>query len=117
MTDNLDDTLLCGICNEKIDISYKHKLKCNHEFHYECLYNSFKYDWIKCCPYCRSENNVLPLVNGIKKINKNIHDLTLSKEYKNIPCDSILKTGKNKGNPCNKNCELGYFKCKRHKNQ
>ena len=54
MTDNLDDTLICGICNEKIDIS---------------------------------------------------------------PCDSILKTGKNKGNPCNKNCELGYFKCKRHKNQ
>ena len=29
-------------------------------------------------------------------------------------CNTILKSGKNKGNECGKNCKLGYFQCNRH---
>ena len=35
-------------------------------------------------------------------------------EYENKPCCRILKTGKNKGQPCNKNCKIGYMTCSRH---
>jgi hypothetical protein len=106
--------IICGICAEPLNNKFKTKLKCNHEFHYECLQNSFKKDWLKMCPYCRSENNFLPLVNGIKKIDYNIHDKTNINNYKNILCDHILLTGKNKGEKCNKNCMLGEFKCGNH---
>lgn len=104
---------ICGICGEDLESKFKHKLICGHVFHYECLYNTFRHDWLKSCPYCRQEFNVLPLVNGLKHINKNIHQGIIS-DYINIPCDQILKVGKNKGNKCNNNCLLGRYKCKRH---
>ena len=66
------------------------------------------------CPYCRSDKNLLPLVNGIKIIDKNIHNLENINTYENIKCNTILKTGKNKGNNCGKFCKLGYFTCNRH---
>ncbi len=109
MTDNL-----CPICYDSLDKKYTHTLPCNHKFHYECLYHSFKQDWMKMCPYCRSENNSLPLVNGIKKINVNIHDTSTIETYENIPCNYILKRGKNKGNVCNRNCMFGEFQCSSH---
>ena len=48
-------------------------------------------------PYKASNNE-----NGISK-------------NKNIPCQYILKRGKNKGKQCNKKCFLGYEYCKIHK--
>ena len=109
MTENL-----CPICYESLSKKYKHTLNCNHTFHYECLYNSFKHDWLNMCPYCRSEDNYLPIVNGIKKTKLYIHKTDDIKNYKNILCDHIISRGKNKGNNCNKNCVLGEYKCSSH---
>ena len=105
---------LCGICADSLNSKFTHTLKCGHTFHYDCLFNSFKKSKNLLCPYCRSTNNKLPLVNGIKKININLNIHIIDGNYENKLCDCILKTGKNKGNPCNKNCELGYYQCKRH---
>ena len=114
-----EDQEECGICGLEIKDKYSYKLICNHEFHYECLMKSFqntpkmKKEY-NHCPYCRSEKNLLPLVNGIKIIDKNIHNLENINTYENIKCNTILKTGKNKGNKCDKFCKLGYFTCQRH---
>lgn len=105
---------LCAICYEPLDKKHTHKLKCGHEFHYECLYQSFKRDWLKSCPYCRSENNSLPLVNGLKKIDYNIHSGYIDSQYENHPCCHILQKGKRKGYACNKNCLLGELFCRAH---
>ena len=80
----------CFICNEKIDISYKHKLKCNHEFHYECLIKSFQNTpklnkEVNHCPYCRKKSDYLPLVNGLKKIILKIKVFQAIKEYFSLP--------------------------------
>lgn len=108
---------LCAICGEDYSKDIKHVLKCNHSFHYSCLFQTFKNLKINDCPYCRNSGNKLPLVNGIKKINPNIHDihgLNYITDYKNIPCKAILKKGKNKGNECGCFCKLGYDYCSRH---
>lgn len=107
----------CSICGEDYSKDIKHTLVCNHSFHYNCLFQTFKNMKINDCPYCRSQNNLLPLVNGIKKVYCNIHDvnnLTSIKDYKSKPCKAILKKGKNKGNECGCFCKLGYEYCTRH---
>lgn len=111
----MNSNSFCAICEEPLKNKLSHILKCNHEFHYECLYKSFKQDWLKSCPYCRNENNSLPMVNGLKKIDENIHSNCDTNDYINIPCNHILLSGKNKGNVCGKNCILGEFKCISHK--
>ena len=105
---------LCSICYDPLHKQFSHTLSCNHTFHYECLYKSFKEDWLNMCPYCRSENNKLPIVNGIKKIYPNIHNTENIDTYKNIPCNYIIQRGKNKGTICNKNCMYGEYQCTRH---
>ena len=62
------DCISCSICAEPLSSQYSHKLKCGHEFHYQCLFLTFKNMKTNRCPYCRSQFNLLPLVNGIKKI-------------------------------------------------
>jgi len=104
----------CGICGLNLNEDFCHTLNCNHTFHYQCLFDTFKHDIGNTCPYCRSISHKLPLVNGTKKISYTIHDLSTKNTFVNKPCDHILKTGKNKGQICNKNCKLGYFKCGRH---
>ena len=37
-------------------------------------------------------------------------------EYTNVKCEHIMTRGKNKGNKCGKNCQLGYFRCGLHNN-
>ena len=113
----------CLICEESLNSKFVHKLDCNHKFHYECLIKSYKYQKINKCPYCRQTSGLLPLVNGIKKPQKNIHYNYLGQitdnhgnlEYVNKKCNHILTKGKNKGNLCNKYCMIGYYKCKIHK--
>jgi len=104
----------CSICGDNLKLHYSHKLECDHIFHYECLLKSFKGAKNNNCPYCRSTNNYLPLVNGLKKIEHNIHDTLNQYNYVNIKCKTILKSGKNKGNECGNFCKLGYFSCNRH---
>ena len=110
----MESTENCSICGDDLKKMYCHKLDCNHIYHYECLFKSFKFSKNNHCPYCRSDKNLLPLVNGIKIIDKNIHNLENINTYENIKCNTILKTGKNKGNNCGKFCKLGYFTCQRH---
>ena len=104
---------ICSICGDPIKSCFSHKLSCNHTFHYECLQKSFRFVGNNC-PYCRSTNHLLPLVNGLKKINYKIHDTTNVESYENIKCKTILKSGKNAGNECGNFCKLGYFTCTRH---
>lgn len=119
----------CGICGLSIDEKFSHTLKCNHTFHYECLMKSFqninKYKKeYNHCPYCRKNSEYLPLVNGLKKVVPNVHCINttsnikekkeeLKNNYSNR-CEFLLTRGKNKGNSCGKNCNLGYNTCKTH---
>ncbi len=109
---------LCSICGEEND-DYFHTLGCNHSFHYNCLLLSFKNMKNNHCPYCRSTNNFLPIVNGVKKIIHGIHDtdnLTINEidNYTISKCGQILQRGKNKGKRCSRNCKLGYNYCQLH---
>ena len=122
----------CGICGLSIDDKFSHTLICNHTFHYECLIKTFqntpKYKKeLNHCPYCRKNSNYLPLVNGLKRVIPSIHcknntnniietKTNLKNNYSN-KCEFILTRGKNKGNPCDKNCNLGYNTCKTHMNK
>lgn len=110
---------ICGECNDEVF----HKLKCRHTFHYNCLYLSFKNMKNLSCPYCRSTNNSLPIISGIKKVIPNIHlgyynkNKELLETYKNFKiekCNHILQRGNNKGEVCGKNCKLGYKYCGTH---
>ena len=107
----------CSICGDNLKKEYQIKLKCNHEFHYHCIFLTFKNTKTLDCPYCRCESNYLPIVNGLKKIIGNIHyshDNEDPPNYEKIGCNAILKRGKNKGNKCGKNCKLGYYQCRVH---
>ena len=107
----------CSICGEEND-DYLYTLGCNHTFHYQCLFLSFKNSKNNDCPYCRSKNNFLPIVPGVKKFNPKIHDW--KSDTINLidqKCEMVLKKGKNKGNKCTKNCKLGYNYCTVHLKQ
>ena len=73
---------ICSICGDGLCKQYSHKLNCGHEFHYDCLMKSFKGARNTNCPYCRSLNNLLPLVNGIKKVEYNIIKEQKAKPHK-----------------------------------
>ena len=133
--ENLD----CAICGLTLSSGYVHKLTCGHSFHYECLLKSFKsktstYLYYKKsnnnCPYCRSPNNILPVINGLKKlevgVHINVHDYYKNKglgtiynnklkNLQNIPCKAVLKKGNRKGETCGKACKLGSYYCGVHK--
>jgi len=108
----------CPICGEKLNSKFIHKLDCNHEFHYECLLKSLKFQKSKnICPTCRKPFNYLPIVNGLKKLEYSIHYDSSNKDIiklNNIKCNHILSRGKNKGSKCNKNCKMGFPTCNLH---
>ena len=108
------DCLNCSICGEEKTTQFTHKLKCGHEFHYQCLFLSFKSMKTNNCPYCRRGNNYLPIVNGIKKIYPGIHNMEEADEYINQKCKYVLTRGKNKGKRCSRNCLLGEEYCRTH---
>ena len=114
----------CGICYRNLD-NKKIKLKCSHEFHYECL--SKKYTKIEC-PYCRN----IQSLNSLKKICKAITNsgklcgktsyyssglCCKHLNYQEKKCSAIFKSGKNKGNKCGKSVyDSNSDYCKRHLN-
>ena len=106
---------ICSICGEENDEVF-HTLKCGHSFHYQCLLLSFKNMKNNYCPYCRSNKNYLPVINGVKKIFPNIHNVddNYISSYHIKKCEHILTRGKNKGAKCTKNCNLGYNFCSIH---
>ena len=108
----------CIICGECLEDKYSVKLECtcNYEYHYECIATTLKHDKYNKCPYCATPYQMLSLVNGLKKIDSKIHKIDENIPYENIMCKTILKSGKNKGNECDKNCKLGYYTCARHIN-
>ena len=101
----------CAICGDDINTEFCHTLRCNHTFHYQCLFQTFKSSKLCKCPYCGKEDK-LPLVNGVKQIVPWIHKPDPS--FENKPCCAIIQKGVNKGLVCNKKCELGYGYCKMH---
>jgi len=112
------EKLSCSICGEDNDDVF-HALKCNHTFHYKCLHSSFKNMKNNSCPYCRSTKNILPIINGLKKIHPLIHyeKVNYNIDHNAHPvkkCDHVLTRGKNKGTHCSKNCKLGYDFCTLH---
>ena len=106
----------CAICGESMQCKFTHTLKCNHGFHYECLQKAFVSTKHNRCPYCRKSGDLLPLVNGLKKLHKGIHyKYEKPEDYVSSPCSVLLKTGKRKGLACDANCIIGYGMCNRHK--
>lgn len=111
----------CDICGEKSN-KYIYKLNCSHEFHYECLAQSFKHGLNRNCPTCRTPSYFLPMINGCSGPTNHIHydynssmeHINKIKEYKHVRCDHILTRGKNKGSKCNKKCVVGYYQCTNH---
>lgn len=114
----------CGVCYTTLD-KKKVKLKCGHEFHYECL--SKKYSKFEC-PYCRTLQSLNSLRKSCKAILNSgkicgktcFYSLGLCSkhlDFQEKKCEAILKSGKNKGNKCGKqvyNQNSDY--CKRHTN-
>lgn len=118
--DKEKEILTCAICGEENDDVF-HTLRCGHTFHYGCLYNSFKNMKNNTCPYCRSNRHLLPIIPGLKKVvfplhfNSKYYDkYDKCKNHKPLKCKHILTRGKNKDNPCGKNCKLGYEYCGLH---
>ena len=114
----------CPICYEKLDDT-KIKLKCGHEFHYKCILTAYKASQknnnrsYKQCPYCRLEGGYLELrdntypIKGIHKEFQEIYKYLILNNFEKIKeitkdyldknkCQSILKTGVNKGHQCKK---------------
>ena len=91
----------CNICGDRLGNLPIHTLECNHRFHYECILKSFQtsQEHNNVCPYCRHTIERLPVVNGLKKLTRGIHYITeyekVNYNYKNIPCQHVLKSGKN----------------------
>ena len=104
----------CIICGEKLNKKYSIKMKCscNSEYHYECIFATLKNEKYNKCPYCQTPHLMLPLVNGIKRIDTKVHKI--DGNFESVKCQTVLKSGKNKGNKCDKNCKLGYYTCMRH---
>ena len=130
----------CAICYEKLNDN-QITLSCNHIFHYDCILNSYKHSIIKpdrnkkirICPYCRTYGGYLPLMNNTYPF-KGIHieyseiehylirqDFVKLKEITNKfinkkKCNSIIKTGINKGYQCKKSKKINNDYCYLHLN-
>ena len=106
----------CIICGEDINCKYSLSLNCDckSKYHYECIFTTLKNDKFNKCPYCAKPFQMLPLVNGVKRIEPKVHIIDENNVFESVKCQAILKSGKNKGNKCGKNCKLGYETCQRH---
>lgn len=116
----------CYICGDVIDIKEDDLLltPCNHLFHYDCVYYTFKNNItingkysIRECPYCRKKiKSYLPKF----KINEYpyIKGVNCASHGQNVTCTAILKSGKKKGMicGCKVNLNTGLKYCGRHKN-
>lgn len=107
----------CMICYFPDVQSKLVKLDCGHFFHKKCIFEKdSKYRKVIKCPYCDSEtkfekdylNSFLLSGNFKEKVCKSVK-YKIDQNNENI-CKVILKSGLNKGKPCNRT------NCKYHKN-
>ena len=109
-----DPDKFCEICGDIFEdnsdnMHKKITLKCNHQFHYQCIEKHFIFNKKKECPYCRNISDFLPIpYSGYTPI-PNIHYI----KKKSNMCTAIIKTGKNKGSQCSFKIYKGS-KCKIH---
>lgn len=129
----------CPICYDKMENDVV-KLTCGHSFHYTCILEIYKAKYMKnkssryvrTCPYCRQYGGYLPLKNNIfplKKIHEEYNELEkyldlndfqtlkeLSKKYMDPnKCQTILKSGVNRGYQCKKKRSKDSEYCCIHK--
>ena len=130
---DIDD--ICLISREKLSLPYV-TLPCGHKFNYESIIDEIYHQKVKKnrlevsylsniqikCPYCRSiHNTLLPCFESnyvkekygsykIKWVNSPI-----AYSYKPNKCLYTMKSGKNKGNKCNKKTHGDY--CSKHLKQ
>ena len=102
---NVDSSNVCLISKE--NIQNKITLNCNHSFEYMYLYyeiiqsSSYQYKKFFECPYCRTGHKYfIPYNNNIP----NLKNDNINRIFKNdiLKCTNIMKSGKNKGQCCNK---------------
>ena len=120
----------CLISNNELNKEYTIVLDCGHKFNYLDLFNDLQqykcndsnynvnklYDYQMRCPYCRQiQNSILPyypeiLKNKIRGVNYPLHY-----SMGNNLCNYKFKSGKKKGELCNKCCYRDkchlHFKC------
>ena len=130
----------CPICYEPLNSTDEITIKCGHKFHYNCILSSFKSNvsknmrHIRICPFCRNNSGYLPLrentypVKGIHVEHYEIELYLLRNDFEKVKeitskyidkakCNSILKTGNNKGYQCKKNKKKGENYCHLHLNK
>jgi len=108
---------LCGICGDGLFTKFSISLPCNHNYHYECIYESCSVSKSRGrhrCPYCGYNYKLLEPVNGLKSLKHGVHWDIHKPEYENIKCNHILTRGGRSGDPCGKSCQTGYYKCVAH---
>lgn len=125
VSNNLEES--CLITNEKLDDNHV-TLMCGHKFNYSPLFdeiynqkysnNNYEiqrlaFNQIKC-PYCRNiQNYLLPPPYKNSEINLvRFVNTPLKFCMKPFKCLYVIKTGKNKGNKCNKECFYNF--CNKH---
>jgi len=112
MTKEEDICYICYDINNKDSI----KLKCKHNFHYDCIMNSFMKE-SKTCPYCRQIHGYLPLKKDMEPVYK-VHKEYGKKGYTPFSCGpkkckGILKSGY----PCTFNAKPKSNYCGKHQKQ
>lgn len=115
---------LCLISGDKLEQDYI-TLQCKHSFNYEALFNEIKaqkcsYNYLETqklsrnqikCPYCRSiQMGLIPPRDDYPKIK--YVNWPIPMVYNSKTCNAKLKSGKRKGENCNKPCFTKY--CKYH---
>lgn len=120
---NCDDYVeTCLTCYDNLGKKYI-KLLCSHKFHYDCIYNSYKFakkPVCRQCPYCRGNGGWLPLPSGTEP-KKNIHREFRRTRHKPVifhsfRCKGILKSGMKKGLQCSHKAKYNGF-CGKHQKQ
>lgn len=114
----------CPVCCETLNRDKEEivKLNCGHEYHYSCIFMSYKsaislnrYSTKRECPYCRSKGDYLELKPGTVPI-KGIHeeyydslagklikvDILREKYFDPNKCQSLLVSGANKFQQCSR---------------
>jgi hypothetical protein len=97
----------CLICHQDNESSII--LPCSHEYHKYCIseyMTNLKKTQLKC-PYCLKSISQLrygSIVNGIQS-----QIITKKKPTTPNGCTAIIKSGKNKGNQCDKRCKTNTF--------
>lgn len=123
--DEMDSNNICLISQEPLDDDHI-ALACKHKFNYVPIFNEIAnqkklshYETTKLslyqikCPYCRNiQNGLIPTNKNYPYYVKRGVNIPKTKCYFPNKCGAIFKSGKNKGNVCNKPCFDKF--CKMH---